>query len=721
MPFDSTSKRPPTQPTAGLVKSLIPHRSRRRLRRFVALLCVAIVALFVFIFFRARSDARVPNELATSQWQQLTRRMARSAETDREHSEPGHVVPPDRKLEATATATAERTPSPAIGPVARPKPVLVDTATSSPGTVDSRAALLARQAAEYDARQPKSVIELQKFRRTYATRIVADDGRTGRAELIDLNPRFSSWYLLQLTWAGEQTKSFHLTSSHPGSHRLTLDPSFPTGLVLEGPSGRAECDLWSSDTSSSLAAASRLARPYVTLCDDEVVLRRPTAGRRTSLEWATDFLRDNLWGGEKITVLVRDSLYKDAHLMTTLPVAAAVDPLLPQAVPGLPVPARIDTAYARDLLTPVDLALPLDGEQGRVRAGAWTPVRDNSGVFVSVIEPKLVARDLLASAPRRAGRLDPVEAGALTYLVAFDLSHFDLDYSIGTDHPRVGWSERVRPEMRDDSLPGPDGIGDLAPLVAGGIVPFSLVERTVATFAGGFKRSHGAFKTGELARRNYGSHYGFIESGVVLSKLQPGLATIFELDDGVVRMKTWSRDDDVQLERVRWARQNGVPIVETDVATGESIPGALVSRWGDGNWSGSEDRKLRSVRAGICLQESAAGRFLLYGYFSSATPTAMARVFLSYGCSYAMITDMNALEHTYLALYRVEGSALVVDHLIAGMEVLDKTVHGQTLPRFLGFADNRDFFYVVRRSKSGATEFESAAGDPGTAPVRGRG
>ena len=31
------------------------------------------------------------------------------------------------------------------------------------------------------------------------------------------------------------------------------------------------------------------------------------------------------------------------------------------------------------------------------------------------------------------------------------------------------------------------------------------------------------------------SHYGFIENGVVFSKLQPGLATVFMLEDGASR------------------------------------------------------------------------------------------------------------------------------------------------------------------------------------------
>ncbi len=88
----------------------------------------------------------------------------------------------------------------------------------------------------------------------------------------------------------------------------------------------------------------------------------------------------------------------------------------------------------------------------------------------------------------------------------------------------------------------------------------------------------------------------------------------------------------------------------------------------------------------------------------------MARVFAAYGCSYAMSTDMNALEHTYLALYRVEDKGLQIDHLIQGMDVLDEVVDGQTLPRFLGFADNRDFFYLVRREP--AEETSHAATGP---------
>jgi hypothetical protein len=73
----------------------------------------------------------------------------------------------------------------------------------------------------------------------------------------------------------------------------------------------------------------------------------------------------------------------------------------------------------------------------------------------------------------------------------------------------------------------------------------------------------------------------------------------------------------------------------------------------------------------------------------------MARSFLALGCRDAMHLDMNALEHTYLALYVREGARLGVQHLVDGMSVLDQVTGDVLEPRFLGFPDDRDFFYVL--------------------------
>ena len=75
----------------------------------------------------------------------------------------------------------------------------------------------------------------------------------------------------------------------------------------------------------------------------------------------------------------------------------------------------------------------------------------------------------------------------------------------------------------------------------------------------------------------------------------------------------------------------------------------------------------------------------------------MARVFQAYGCEYALHLDMNALEHTYLALYRDQSRNFSVEHLIPGMNVLDREYGGKIAPRFVAEPDNRDFFFLIRK------------------------
>ena len=165
-------------------------------------------------------------------------------------------------------------------------------------------------------------------------------------------------------------------------------------------------------------------------------------------------------------------------------------------------------------------------------------------------------------------------------------------------------------------------------------------------------------------------------------------------------MKTWREQDSALLPQIVWARQNGVALLETNPETGSGVPGPRVTQWGAGNWSGSAKAELRTLRAGACIQEADGRRYLIYGYFSTATPSAMARTFQAYGCNYAMLLDMNALVHTYLALYvRVDGK-VHLEHLIPGMsEVETKSRSGQLVPRFVGVPDNRDLFYVFRREE----------------------
>jgi hypothetical protein len=107
--------------------------------------------------------------------------------------------------------------------------------------------------------------------------------------------------------------------------------------------------------------------------------------------------------------------------------------------------------------------------------------------------------------------------------------------------------------------------------------------------------------------------------------------------------------------------------------------------------------KLRTMRAGAALLEVKGKRFLIYAVFTSATPSAMARVFQAFRCRYAMLLDMNALEHTYMAIYKRQGLNLYVQHLIQGMSEVDKSLKGEYIPRFLGYPDNRDFFFLLQK------------------------
>ena len=64
-----------------------------------------------------------------------------------------------------------------------------------------------------------------------------------------------------------------------------------------------------------------------------------------------------------------------------------------------------------------------------------------------------------------------------------------------------------------------------------------------------------------------------------------------------------------------------------------------------------------------------------------------------------MQLDINALEHTYFALYTHDQGRLVAQHLVEGMAQVDRKGSGNLALRFLGFPDDRDFFYVLRREQ----------------------
>ena len=551
---------------------------------------------------------------------------------------------------------------------------------------------------EGDIAPPRTIVELQPFRQRASISIRSTSLRAGVATLVNLNPAINAWYLMEVSWGdGSAKRVYHLENPKPRTRTLLLDEKYPFGLVIAEGQARDSCDLFSAAPPDLLEQGRVSRRVFHPLCDSRLYLRNPAVGHRTRLEVATEFLRDRVWGGESVIGLGHQLLSDTNRQTGTL----TADPRAASAVrPDTqgPQPALINPAFADRVVSAPSLGIRVAAaDGGPVAPGAWYAT-GMPGSYVSVFQPNVIAPDILNSGTR-ALALDSIEASALCYLIAFDLDRFRLGYARGTDHPEVGWSEHILPQMKDEQLPGPDGIGDISPLVATGLVPPGEVPRTVATFTAGFKRTHGAFLSGALSLVNHGSHYGFIENGVVFSRLQPGLATIVVRDDGEVEMKTWEEKDNALLRRIRYARQNGVPIVEMDAASHTPMPGRLVGNWGAGNWSGSQDRKLRTMRSGIALHSTGGKHYLIYAVFSSATPTAMARVFQAYRCQYAMLLDMNALEHTYFAFYQADGVTRAVEYLMKGMREVDTNASSVTgsAVRFIGYPDNRDFFYVTTR------------------------
>ena len=549
---------------------------------------------------------------------------------------------------------------------------------------------------------PKTIVDLQPFREASSIEIKGEQGEEGLASLINLNPNINAWYLLRIKWRKSGIEeAYHLENARPQTQSFLLDENRPTGLIIvEGPKKDC-CDLWTTEGRLHLKQAKASGQAYEPLCGGKLYLRNPVKGHRTNIEKVTEVLRDRAPGGEKMIGLVRDTVFRYIYQKKGAEKEGSMPDKRPilKAGNNTPDQALLELTQAGRVANPIHLGIEIEesGKSGVV-LGSWYAVKDNPGIYFSLIVPNAIAPEILRSYRNVVSTLDTVESGELVYLLAFDLSQFDLKYALGTEHPRVGWSDHMLSQMKEPSLPGPDGIGRTAPFVSTGLIEPSDQGRAVATFAGGFKREHGAFIYGELARKNHGSHYGFIENGVVFSQLQPGLATLYVLSDGWADMKTWTEKDNSLISEVRYGRQNGVPILtDFDQATHLSIPGPLVSRWGEGNWSGSSDKKLRTIRAGAALQEFSGKRFLIYAFFWNATPSAMARVFQAYRCRYAMLLDMNAFEHTYLAVYKREGSSLYVQHLIKEMSEVDASVKGQYIPRFLGYSDDRDFFYLTRK------------------------
>lgn len=561
-------------------------------------------------------------------------------------------------------------------PLLPPAPARADTMAPWYMPAADRAAQFATFSEDFR----RSVVEFQPFRVEIDG--IAADGTPLR--LTSLNPYVNAWFVLE-TGEGRAAQSWHLENAAPELFTVSLGED-GRALVIESEAGTVTCTPWDG----ALAEARSSGLPYAPLCEQRLFLRNRGSGSRTTREAVTEFLRGYVPFGENLINLIKDTLYEDAYLTSaqTMDEAEAGD-----------VVASLGQA---DLRTrPVmrsNLRVDLVGaEPTQMEAGSWYAVQNAPGIYASVVQPGLVSQEVL-SVPGANG-FDGVENRSDVHLFAYDMARFDLRYEVGTEHPGVGWSPRPSGAGRDYSLPGPDGFDTLAPLERTGMLNPVFMDRLAGIFAGGFKRDHGAWRLTDFAQTNHGHHYGFVVNGVVLSRLQPGVATVYVLQDGTVGMETWSEDLDYLLPYIRFARQNGTALVEPD-EEGVGVPGAQVRSWMGGNWSGSAEAQLRTLRSGLCMRTIEDRQFLIYAVFMSVTPSGMARTFQAYHCDYALLLDMNSLDLTYAAIYPREpgSSEFTIAHLDRRMAESDSRHRdGSPMGRFIEMSDNRDFFYLLRR------------------------
>ncbi len=534
------------------------------------------------------------------------------------------------------------------------------------------------------AQTAASVIDspLQQFKQVQSVNAAGG----GTISLINLNTHVNVWYVLQTPSSNGATRNRHIESINP-SAKLSLMENGHINVATS--SGNLECVLPAEVAVPTMA--------YEAICDNSLYLRHPFKGEQSTTEWVANGLRSN-FGSLGISIVEGAKQFAiPAEEIAALGTSVHVDGLTSA---DRPTPALLEDPTTQIQSTESNLGIKTTDP---LVYGYWSRSQNYPGVYVSLMNPALISKKILNSYTSPKGvtvkALTDKELEARVYLVAMDADRFSFGYAVGSDFPEVAWSTRGnRTNSPNAAALGPDGFGDLKPLARIGSIPTHVVTTLAATFVGGFKRDHAAFKYGPLAESEAGHHYGVMENGIIMSKIVPDLATAAIDVDGQLNLSTWPSGTKGQdlLASTRHVRQNGVPVIDGIDADGISIPGKYVSDY-RGNWSGDSAGDLVTVRSGLCQYQRGNKKFFIFAHFTRATPNLMARVFQAYQCNYALLLDMNAFEHTFFALttFTPSTNAVTREYLHTGMKDAEPKNGGY---RFVNRSNNRDFFYVLRKN-----------------------
>jgi len=524
------------------------------------------------------------------------------------------------------------------------------------------------------------------------------------ASLINLNSNINTWYILSLIDKNNKRTTYNILTVSDDL-KLRLDTHAPE-LLIGHSDNIYRCSI-ENEISRKLKSRKRNKFSYLPACNNLLFVVIKQDGFRSMIEKGAEILRW-LGGdmGEGVINGVKNTLFKDKYLieeqteeLAEIPTEMHNNNILPRAA--------IEDRYRNTTIPTHRSGLKTETSERKLLAGQWYPLKNFPEVYTSVIRPGMVSRDIRNSHRDRVNRLDGVERNGIVFLMSFSLGKYTLGWGHGTDHPGVGWSPRAR-NIRRDNPYGPDGFNRMDPLKTLGHVPPYYWSKTIGTFSGGYQNRHGAFRYGELSRKNKAHHYGFMENGVMLVSPTEGLATVIIYKDGRVELKRWAAQDSEKLPRIKHIRQNGVPLLHRN-EDGQGIPGKWVRHWGAGNWSGTVDKKLRAPRGAACIIETPKDNHMVYSYFSGATPSAMARVFQAYGCNFAIHLDMNSPGQSYASLFAAQGNGIPSIDIELLMTDMHAYMGGKkTSPRYFIKPDYKDFFYIMKRDNPMAFDSQPA-------------
>ncbi|MCA9646712.1 MAG: hypothetical protein KC492_38765, partial [Myxococcales bacterium] len=236
---------------------------------------------------------------------------------------------------------------------------------------------------------------------------------------------------------------------------------------------------------------------------------------------------------------------------------------------------------------------------------------------------------------------------AFVNVVAIDLSRTEINLVAGTREPET----KALPESERT-----------------GLVPAAVQPRLAAIFNGGFMTKHGG----------HGMGLGEID----LLPPRDELCTVALLDDGHVRVGTWSK---ISTEKARFRawRQGPWCLLE------ESQVNPNVTSGKQRKYGMSAEGKMEIRRSAVGV--SAGGGTLYYAVGEEQTPELMAKAMQVLGVPNATQLDINWSYTRFFWFGDKDGQMQVTETLLPKMK------HRKT--GYVSKAEPRDFFYVLRGRK----------------------